>query len=567
MPRYAFSEGNSQKFWEITQTGSSYTTTYGKIGTQGRSTTKECASAAEAKKQYDKLVAQKTKKGYLLVEGKASKATTAKRARSKAEASPSGKPDARHFELIEGSSNKFWEISLAGKSFTTTYGKIGTPGRSTTKEFASPAEARKQHDKLVVEKTKKGYVEAGGEASSEAGGEASTDTRSFTADARNPELEAAISADPHHRETYAVFADWLQEQGDVRGELMSLQLHNKDKQAKALLEEHADYFLGPLAEHRKVHDEGYNNAMSHLRTPAQEKEWQKTQREAFLWRNGFIYRVRLSHDSYSDSEFDGRTVDILDAVLSHPSGRFVVEFAFQSNGDPNENDLQDLIDLLGKKAPATTRKITFGDNIDQISWHHTGNLKKLWKGVPNLQVLEVETGGFDVGKMVAPALERAVFITGGLTSKCAKSIANAEMPRIQHLELYYGDEDYGCDCSVKDVRPLLRRTDLEHLEYLGLKNAQFANEIASALPGASVLKTLKTLDLSLGTMTDEGAQALVAAKDSLKHLESLDLTSNFLTADGIKAVKGLCRKVITNDQQDADDWGDGELHYYVSVSE
>ncbi len=422
-----------------------------------------------------------------------------------------------------------------------------------------PAEARTQHDKLVVEKTKKGYVEAGGEAS--------TDTHAFAADARNPELEAAITADPHHRETYAVFADWLQEQGDPRGELMSLQLHNKDRQAKALLGKHTDYFLGSLAEHQTVHDEGGNNSVSHLRTTAQEKEWQKTQKEAFLWRNGFIYRVRLSHDSYSDDEFDGRTVDILDAVLSHPSGRFVVEFAFQSNGDPNENNLQDLIDLLGKKAPATTRKITFGDNTDQISWHHTGNLKKLWKGVPQLQVLEVETGGFDVGKMVAPALERAVFITGGLTSKCAKSIANAEMPCIQHLEIYYGDEEYGCDCSVKDVRPLLRRTDLEHLEHLGLKNAQFANEIAAALPGASVLKTLKTLDLSLGTMTDEGAQGLVAAKDSLKHLESLDLTSNFLTADGIKAVKGLCRKVIADDQQDADDWGDGELHYFVSVSE
>src|SRR5439155_2491182 len=101
---------------------------------------------------------------------------------------------------------------------------------------------------------------------------------------------------------------------------------------------------------------------------------QKTQKQAFLWRNGFIYRVRLSHDSYSDEKFEGETVDILDQVLSHPSGRYAVEFAFMSNGDPNEGNLQNLIDLLGKKAPATTRKITFGDNVDQISWHHTGSL-------------------------------------------------------------------------------------------------------------------------------------------------------------------------------------------------
>src|SRR5947199_281282 len=66
------------------------------------------------------------------------------------------------YEFSEGTSNKFWEINLSGKSFTTTYGKIGTPGQTTMKEFASPAEAKKEHDKLVAEKTKKGYELAGG---------------------------------------------------------------------------------------------------------------------------------------------------------------------------------------------------------------------------------------------------------------------------------------------------------------------------------------------------------------------------------------------------------------------
>ena len=97
--------------------------------------------------------------------------------------------------------------------------------------------------------------------------------------------------------------------------------------------------------------------------------------------------------------------------------------------------------MLGKKAPPTTRKLTFGDNIDQISWHHTGKLDKLWKGVPNLRVLEIESGDFDVGKMVAPQLERAIFITGGLTASCGKNIATATMPKIEHLEIYYGDRE------------------------------------------------------------------------------------------------------------------------------
>ena len=272
--------------------------------------------------------------------------------------------------------------------------------------------------------------------------------------------------------------------------------------------------------------------------------------------------MRLSHDSYSDEAYKGKTVDILNDVFKHLSVRFAVEFAFMSNGDPNEDDLQNLIDALAKNAPPTLRKLSLGDNVDQISWHHTGSLAKLWNGVPNLKTLEIETGEFEVGKMEAPSLERAIFITGGLSKSCGKGIATASMPKIKHLEIYYGTDEYGGECSLSEVQPLLDRTDLTNLTYLGLKNSEFADEIASAMKGAKVLKTLKTLDLSLGTMTDAGAEALAAAKDSLAHLEVLDLTRNFLSAKGIKAVKGICKKVITSEQEDSDD-----DYRYVAISE
>ena len=74
------------------------------------------------------------------------------------------------YEFTEGTSNKFWEINLSGKSFTTTYGKIGANGQTTIKKFSSDADAKKEHDKLVAEKVKKGYVLMGG-----AGGKAKAD--------------------------------------------------------------------------------------------------------------------------------------------------------------------------------------------------------------------------------------------------------------------------------------------------------------------------------------------------------------------------------------------------------
>ena len=70
----------------------------------------------------------------------------------------------RYFELVDEKSSKFWEISALGKKLTVRYGKIGTNGQTTLKELASSAEAEAQLEKLVLEKTKKGYVEGGYES-------------------------------------------------------------------------------------------------------------------------------------------------------------------------------------------------------------------------------------------------------------------------------------------------------------------------------------------------------------------------------------------------------------------
>ena len=69
------------------------------------------------------------------------------------------------YEFVDGSSSKFWDITLDGSSFTVVYGKIGTAGTTQTKTFDDDAKALKEHDKLVAEKTKKGYAEVGGSTS------------------------------------------------------------------------------------------------------------------------------------------------------------------------------------------------------------------------------------------------------------------------------------------------------------------------------------------------------------------------------------------------------------------
>ena len=539
MPRYELSEGSSNKFWEIALAGKSFTTTYGKIGANGQTTIKKFGSDAEAKKEYDKLIAEKVKKGYGLAGGK-KPGKAAESSASKKTAAKPAKNGARYFELSEGSSNKFWEVSVDGTTVRTRYGKIGASGQLTIKEFDSKGEAFKEQDKLIAEKTKKGYEQKGGD------GETNDDLGVAKGDARNPALEKAILADPTDENAYSVLADWLQDQGDPRGELIMLQLAKKTKAAAALLVVQATYFFGPLAAYKKCFD--------------------GSGKDALLWKYGFIHGLRLAHDTYANEKFDSTLAKVLEMVLSHPSGRFVTELVMNYNDDPNEDTLDDIFAVLAKKAPATIRKIQIGDSVDQISWFHVGNLGKLWKALPNLRTFDIEAGEFELGTIDAPSLEHAVFQTGGLSKQSGKAIANGSMPKLQHLEIYYGDDNYGGDCSVKEVKPLLDRTDLKSLTHLGLKNSMFANDICKALPTAKILKQLKELDLSQGCMTDEGAAILAANRDSFKHLDVLDLTRNFLTKKGIAAVKGIAKNVITKDQEEADMDGD-EIHLYVAVGE
>jgi len=474
------------------------------------------------------------------------------------------------FELSEGTSNKFWEIKLDGTSFTTTYGRIGSKGQSTTKSFKTPAEAKRAYEMLIGEKVMKGYAPAGGGVT--LSGKSvplppkpkpklvvdnppvalTRAAKAAATERRNPALERAIVANPYDTDAYMVYADWLQDQGDPRGELIALQIAGKAAAAKKLLARHADGFLGALADHQKCHDRG--------------------KRDAFTWQYGFIHRVRLAHDHYAEGwstdgarGWDGSLAEVLDLLLRHPSGRFIAELTMNYNGDPNEDTLDDLIGILAKRAPATLRKLRIGDDVDQISWYKVGNLGKLWKAVPNLTHFDIEAGEFTLGTIALPKLVHAVFATGGLAKASAKAIAAATWPNIEHLEVYYGDESYGGNATIKDVLPLLARTDLPKLRYLGVKNAMFQDALCEHLATSKLLRQLATLDLSCGILTDDGAATIARHRQAFAHLAVLDISRTYVTKQGIALLKGVAKQVIAKDMRaDIDDDPDDR---YVAVGE
>jgi len=66
---------------------------------------------------------------------------------------------ARRFEFTEGNYSRFWEIMLRGSDVMVRYGRIGSNGQAQLKSFADEQAAVLHVEKMIREKTKKGYRE------------------------------------------------------------------------------------------------------------------------------------------------------------------------------------------------------------------------------------------------------------------------------------------------------------------------------------------------------------------------------------------------------------------------
>jgi len=89
----------------------------------------------------------------------AKKKTTRKPIKTLRKSKKKTKSKSAYFEYknIIGSIHKFWRIVKDGTKITTHYGKIGSLGRMTTKDYGSKVDVK--YDQLIQSKKKKGYFE------------------------------------------------------------------------------------------------------------------------------------------------------------------------------------------------------------------------------------------------------------------------------------------------------------------------------------------------------------------------------------------------------------------------
>jgi predicted DNA-binding WGR domain protein len=70
------------------------------------------------------------------------------------------KSNQAYLELSDGTSHKFYEITVKDNRLMIRFGRIGTQGHSNVEEYDTPEKARKEANKRVLKKKKKGYQEA-----------------------------------------------------------------------------------------------------------------------------------------------------------------------------------------------------------------------------------------------------------------------------------------------------------------------------------------------------------------------------------------------------------------------
>lgn len=115
----------------------------------------------------------------------------------------------------------------------------------------------------------------------------------------------------------------------------------------------------------------------------------------------------------------------------------------------------------------------------EISWITQSDVGPLLAAHPQLEYLGVR-GGTGLKFQVArhDRLKTLVIDSGGLSRKLVRQVFQAELPALEHLELWLGEENYGADTTPEDLAPLLAGTRFPKLKRAGAEEAQDAGPLA-----------------------------------------------------------------------------------------
>ena len=251
------------------------------------------------------------------------------------------------------------------------------------------------------------------------------------------------------------------------------------------------------------------------------------------------YRISVEFDS--DTKWLDRFAAFLeDANAAQVTGIIVGTWGDVATGETPAVVVEALTaarDALPNLTALFLGDITFEES--EISWIVQSDVSPLFAAYPRLEQFRVRGGqGLRFGALQHAHLKSLIVETGGLPGVALREIMAANLPALEHLELWLGTEEYGWDGAVADLAPLFDGSLFPNLRYLGLRNSQISDEIAVALVNAPIMQRIRVLDLSMGTLTDAGAAALLTSP-YIKNLDKLDIHHHYLSEEMVSRFTGV----------------------------
>jgi hypothetical protein len=290
-------------------------------------------------------------------------------------------------------------------------------------------------------------------------------------------------------------------------------------------------------------------------------------------KNDTLYCLRMDYEESEGgaSEWAHRFRHFLSLTDTHSLVGLVVGIWSYDGGGP-EGAVEAIV--AARHQLPNLKGLFFGDipyEDTEISWITQGNMTPLFLAYPGLEHFVVRGGNnLSLGTLNHAALKSLVVQTGGLNRAVLHEIARATLPELEHLEVWMGDEGYGANSTIEDIRPLLQAGRFPKLKRLGLCNCEYADEIAAAVVASDILTQLEVLDLSLGILSDIGAEALLQSPLLLR-LKKLDIHHHFCSDAMMAKLQALAIEVDVSDQKEGhqDQNADGTIRVwrFVAVSE
>lgn len=319
--------------------------------------------------------------------------------------------------------------------------------------------------------------------------------------AQNPQLEAAILEQPNDAARYAVYGDWLQAQGDPRGELVSVQAAlASTKDTKRFLE---------LKQTEQRLLEGVTAELGDVR------------QVTFGWRYGFVNKVELRLDV-------PQVTGAVTSLLKHPALRFVQGVRSLLPG----LDQTPVVEALIESPPPLLNRL-------ELIMGGAKNLATFRATFPRLEhfVIEgLETMALDAKVLLGWPELRTLELSGlPLTDALAEVLRAAPWKKLRRVVLTPTSTRERATL-VDDVAAVLALPELRHI---GL-SAYIDGAVAAVAkrPNLSALQDLELFDF----ITNERIEPLLARKDSIRQLK-LVIHQGELAQDVEKqlrkAVKGL----------------------------